>query len=164
MNSSNESASRACLASPRNRPGRKGAAVIEATLLCPWVFFIFVGAFDVGIYLNTLISTENAARTAGLYYASSQHTGADLAKSCRYALEILRAQTNVRNAVGICASSGAAVNRNTPVALSALSLPYGPDGQPVAAVTVTYQTVPLIPIPLMLSSQLAVTRSVQYKE
>lgn len=164
MNSSNERGSGGCPVPVRNRRGRKGAAVIEATLLCPWVFFIFVGTFDVGTYLNALISTENAARTAGMYYASSQHTGADAAKSCRYALEILRAQPNVRNAVGICASSGAAVNRNDPVGLSVFSLAQGPDGQPAAGVTVTYQTIPLIPIPLMLSSQVTVTRTVQYKE
>lgn len=162
MNSFDESGYRVSRSAYRR--GRRGAAVIEATLLCPWVFFIFVGAFDTGTYVNALISTENAARTAGLYYASSQHTARDLAKSCRYALEILRAQPNVRNAVGVCASSGAAVNRNTPVALSVLSLPYGPDGQPAAWVAVTYQTIPLIPIPLMLSSQLTVTRTVQYKE
>lgn len=143
--------------------GRKGASVLEATLLCPWVFFIFVGAFDVGFYLNALISTENAVRAAGLYYVSSQKASRDATKSCYYALEILRAQPNVRSAVATCAASPAAVNQATPVALTMSSVSSGPDGQPATTVTVTYQTVPLIPIPLLLARQLSVTRSVEYK-
>ncbi len=143
--------------------GQKGAALIEATLLCPWVFFIFVGAFDMGFYMNALISTENAVRAAGLYYASSNKAPTDVTKSCYYALEILRMQSNVRNSVTTCATSPGAVNQTTPVAVTASSASLGPDGQPSTTLTVTYQTVPLIPIPMLLTRQLTVTRSVQYK-
>lgn len=143
--------------------GRKGASVLEATLLCPWIFFIFVGAFDVGFYVNALISTENAVRAAGLYYVSSGKASRNVAKACYYALEILRDQPNVRSAVTSCAASSSAVNQTTPVALTTASVASGPDGQPATTVTVTYQTVPLIPIPLLLAHQLTVTRSVQYK-
>ena len=138
--------------------------MVEATLLCPWIFFIFVGAFDVGFYVNALIATENAVRTAGLYYASSPKTASDAAKSCYYALEILRTQANVRTQGKACASSPAAVNQSTPVALTVSSIPSGPDGQPATAVTVTYQTMPLIPIPLLITRQLTVSRSAEFKE
>ena len=124
---------------------------------------MFVGAFDVGFYLNALISTENAVRTAGLYYVSSNKTGADMAKSCRYALEILKTQSNVRNAVSACAASPAAMNQALPVALTVSTVSAGPDGQTATTVTVTYQTIPLIPIPLLLTRQVSVTRSVQFK-
>ena len=138
--------------------------MVEATLLCPWVFFIFVGAFDVGFYVNALISTENAVRAAGLYYAASPKAAADKAKSCYYALEILRTQANVRNQGKACASSPAAVNQSTPVGLTVSSISSGPDGQPATAVTITYQTIPLIPIPLLITRQLTVSRSVELKD
>lgn len=147
-----------------NRCGRKGASVLEATLLCPWIFFIFVGAFDVGVYVNALISTENAVRAAGMYYVSSERGSVDVAKACYYALEILRAQPNVRSGVSTCAASATAVNQSAPVALTASSAASGPDGQPMTTVAVTYQTVPLIPIPLLLTRQLTVTRAVELKE
>lgn len=114
--------------------------------------------------MNALISTESATRAAGLYYASSPKTGSDVVKACHYALEILRTQPNVGRGLSACAASPQAVNRTSPVALTAASVAAGPDGHPSSTVTVTYQTIPLVPIPVVLPSPLTVTRSVQYKE
>lgn len=146
----------------RRRRARRGSSILEASLLCPWIFFIFAGVFDVGTYLNALISTENAARTAGLYYVSSQRTNADKAKACRYVLEILNNQPNMRHAAS-CMASPTAVSRMSPVALSMTGIASGPDGQPATTVSVTYQSGVLIPIPLLVPSQLTVTRTVEYK-
>ncbi len=133
------------------------------SLLCPWIFFLFVGTFDVGSYVNALIATENAARTAGLYYVSSQKRSSDINKACYYALEILRTQANVRSSVTSCGSTPSAVSQTAPVALTAASISAGPDGQPATTVSVTYQTVVLIPIPGLLPRQFTVTRVVEYK-
>lgn len=148
---------------PLRKKRIRGASVLEATLLCPWIFFVFIGAFDTGTYLNALISTEDAVRTAGLYYASSPKSSADAARSCYYALEILRAQANVHARVSACLPAAASVNQAKPVALVATTTA-GPDGKPATTVTLTYQTIPLIPIPLLLPGQINITRSVQFKQ
>lgn len=51
------------------RPARSresGQAVIEATLLAPWILVLFLGIFNVGIYSYSLSSAENALRIASL--------------------------------------------------------------------------------------------------
>lgn len=103
-------------------------------------------------------------RAAGLYYVSSRQTASDVTKSCYYAYEILRAQANIRNRGAACANSRSAVDQTMPVALTTSSVASGPDGQPSTTVTLTYQTIPMIPIPFLLTRQLTITRSVQYKE
>ena len=70
----------------------------------------------------------------------------------------------MRNQGKACATSPGAVNQSTPVALAVSSIASGPDGQPATAVTVTYQTMPLIPIPLLITRQLTVSRSAEFKE
>jgi hypothetical protein len=119
---------------------------------------------DLGFYTNALISTENAARTAGLYYNTSKQQSSDVTKACYYALEVLRKQPNVGSGVTTCASSATAVSQAAPVALTTSSVSAGPDGQPATTVWVTYQTISMIPIPGLLTGQLTVTRSAQFKQ
>ena len=136
----------------RDRTSRGGHAVIEATLLAPWIFFLFIGVFDLGFYNVALICTENAARAAVSYTASSAGTAADSAGACPYALAEMNAMSNTRALVS-CGGS--------PLTVTATSVS-GADSLPASQVTVTYQTMSLIPI-LSLPSQYTVTRTVQQR-
>jgi Flp pilus assembly protein TadG len=52
----------------RKRSGRRrGSAIIEFSLLCPWLFFLLLGAVDAGFMLYGLTTVENAARAGALY-------------------------------------------------------------------------------------------------
>src|SRR5258708_25580288 len=131
----------------------RGNAVIEVTLLAPWVFFLLVGILDVGFYLYAAISTENAARIAALYAASDTSPTGDSAGACTYAVQEVLALP------GITAG------------MSCDSLPFkvtvaaanGPDGAPATNASVTYQTLPMIPIPALLPGRLTLTRHAETK-
>jgi hypothetical protein len=136
----------------RDRASRRGHAVIEATLLAPWIFFLFIGVFDMGFYAVALICTENAARAAVSYTASSAGTAADSTGACQYALTEMNAMSNARS----LASCSAA-----PLTVTATSVS-GADGSAASQVTVTYQTMSLIPI-LSLPAQYTIARTVQQR-
>src|SRR5947207_14797502 len=42
----------------------RGHAVIEVSLMAPWIFFLFMGTLDFGFYSYAIIATQNAARVA----------------------------------------------------------------------------------------------------
>ena len=48
----------------KKRNGESGSAMVEVALLAPWIFFLFVGVFDMGFYSYMAICVENAARAA----------------------------------------------------------------------------------------------------
>src|SRR6266568_7932291 len=84
-------------AAKRTRFARlRGQAVIEVALLAPWVFFLFAGALDMGIYAYALIATQEAARTAVEYTSKNAATLEDSAGACQYALTQMGAISNVR--------------------------------------------------------------------
>jgi len=134
------------------RSGHKGHAVIEVALISPWIFFLFVGALDLGFFSYALICTENAARVAAAYTSSSPSYAADANGACRAALGELSRLPNART-ISTCNS--------LPVIVTATQIP-GVDGSPASSVAVTYQTVPLIPIP-GLAKQLTITRTVKMR-
>ena len=138
----------------RRRPGARGTAVVEVSLLAPWIFFLFVGVLDYGFYAYALISTENAARAAVMYTASDTSTADDAAGACPYVLGELRELPNVKNAVTSCTAS--------PVQVTAQLIDPGADGLPASRVTVTYDTIQLIPVP-GLASRLSITRTVEMR-
>jgi Flp pilus assembly protein TadG len=129
---------------------RRGNAVIEVTLLAPWIFFLFVGVFDMGFYACALICTENAARTAVAYTSSSAANAADTNGACGYALTEMYAMSNTRGLPNCNAS---------PLILTATSVT-GADGSAASQVQVTYQTMNLIAFP-GFPGQLTITRTVQ---
>ncbi|HEY3376701.1 MAG TPA: TadE family protein, partial [Armatimonadota bacterium] len=49
---------------------RRGQAMVEVTLMAPWIVFLFIGIFDFGFYAYAAICTQNAARAVAL--ASAQ--------------------------------------------------------------------------------------------
>jgi len=88
----------------RDRASRRGHAVIEATLLAPWIFFLFIGVFDMGLYAVALICTENAARAAVSYTPSSAGTAANSTGGCQHALTEMNAMSNARSPASCGAS------------------------------------------------------------
>ena len=124
--------------------------MLEMALLSPWVLMLFIGALDWGFYAYGLISMQAAARSAALYTRTSLTAAVDTAGAC----DIVRGEMkNVPNVSGLTGCSG------TPLNVTA-SLVTGPDGANAAQVTVTYQSVSMIPLPGMLTKQFTITRSV----
>ena len=131
---------------------RSGHAVIELSLIAPWILFLFMGIIDLGFYGYALISTENAARTAALGTSADNATAADSSLACQYALAELRPMANAQS-LSTCAS--------LPVIVSAAAAT-GADGAPVSRVSVTYRTTGLFPIPGLMG-QLTVTRTAEMR-
>src|SRR5690242_21748569 len=59
------------------RRKQRGSAVIEISLLAPWILFLFIGVFDMGMYTYSMVGVENAARVAAEYTSKSPSTAAD---------------------------------------------------------------------------------------
>jgi Flp pilus assembly protein TadG len=137
----------------KSKQRRRGGSVLEMTLIMPWFVFLFVGAFDWGFYAHALISTESAARVAVLYTSASSATASDQATACTLALQELSVAANVP-ASGTCSS--------LPVIVTATAVT-GADNQPASEVSVTYQTLSLIPIPGLLTSQTTFYRKTQLR-
>jgi len=137
-------------------------------LLAPWIFFLFVGVLDFGFYAYALISTQNAARVAALYAASTGTLSGDSRGACQYALNEMRPLPNVGESIS-CPSSCTSACTAGPLTVQARALdglngrPLGVDGRPAAEVSVTYQTITMIPIPGLLASSLNTTRTVQMR-
>jgi len=134
------------------RKQSSGHAVVELALLLPWIVFLFAGLFDVGFCAYSLIATENAARVAAEYTSQGSTTASDQSGACSYALSELSA---LPGASGL-ASCGA-----NPVIVTASQVT-GPDGSPATSVSVTYQTILLIPIP-GFPSRYTITRTAQMR-
>jgi Flp pilus assembly protein TadG len=126
----------------------RGGAIMEMALLMPWVFFLFIGALDWGFYAYSLISMQAAVRTAVLYTSSKDGTKADSAGACTLVLKELQYLPNV--------GSGATCGTNPVVTATGTT---GPDSLPASQVSVTYQSISLIPIPGLLSKQFTITRT-----
>jgi len=128
---------------------RHGHAVMEFALFLPFLLFTFVGVFDWGNYSWALMKTEGAARLAALYTSSSSSTATDSTGACTYALAELSDASNIAGKTA-CTS---------PLTVTAAAVT-GPDGNNASQVTVSYQTVALIPIPGLLPGQMTITRAV----
>jgi len=124
-------------------------------MLLPWYLFLFIGAFDWGYYAHALISTESAARVAALYASGSSTTAADSTNICNYALQELKISPNISTTTTTCAA--------LPVIVSTSGVVSGADGQNAVNVSVTYQTVGVIPIPGLLANKATFYRTVQMR-
>lgn len=138
----------------RSNRRQSGHAVIEVALLAPWIFFLFVGIVDLGFYNYALIATENAARVAVEYTSATTAKATDKAGACPYVLAELNSMSNV---------NGLANCDNLPVIVTATLVPSGPDGSPASSVSVTYQTILMIPIPGLMTGQFTVTRTAEMR-
>ena len=135
------------------RGGQRGNAIIEATFLAPWMLFLFVGVLDLGFYTYAAIATENAARVAAQYSAAGTATAGDSAGACTYALQEALSLPGITS--GMNCQSLPFIVTVTPVA--------GPDGTAASSASVTYQTIPMIPIPGLLTGRLTLTRTAEMK-
>lgn len=140
--------------------GRRGHAVIEVSLMAPWIFFLFMGIVDFGFYAYASIATESAARVAVEQTATDTNSASNAAIACTYALGELKSLPNMKN-VTTCASSASSVSQSQPVAVTATQVA-GADGAEATQVTVTYQTITMIPIPGVMG-QMTLTRTAQMR-
>jgi Flp pilus assembly protein TadG len=129
---------------------RRGMAMVEVSLILPVISFLFVGAMDLGYFAFSLISIENATRVAALYTSTGSATSSDSAGACRYVLAEMNTVPHNGTISSTC-SSGRLTVRAASVR--------GPGGIACSRVSVTYQSIALIPIPGVLANQFTWTRT-----
>ncbi len=156
---------------PPQRRGRRreaGSSIIEVALMAPWIFFLFVGVFDFGFYAYAGICTQNAARAAASRTAADEFSQSS-ALACTSALQEMN---EVPNVVGLssCGALPLKVTQSTlctqatvkPSGIACTApgcADCGADNTAASTqVTVTYQSIPLIPIPGILTGRLNLTR------
>jgi Flp pilus assembly protein TadG len=125
--------------------------VLELALFLPWIFFCFVGVLDWGFFSYALITVQSSARVAAFYTSTSLSTAADAGGACTLVLNELQTLPNIGTTVTTCSGS--------PLTVTAAPVT-GSDGAQASVVSVTYQSVPLIPIPGILAQQFTWKRSV----
>jgi hypothetical protein len=135
---------------PFKRSRSRGGATMELVLFAPWVLLLGIGALDWGFYSSALISLQSGARSAALYTSSDIGNAADSATACTIVLGEIRKLPNIGSGVTTCGSN--------PIVTAASVI--GPDLVSASRVTVTYQSISLIPLPTLLVKQFTVTRSV----
>jgi len=141
------------IASTRGKRRKRGSALVELTLICPWFLFLFVGTVDMGFFTYSLITVENAARIAAEYTSQSDAQKADQATACT----MVRAE--LASLPGV---SGVADCSNSTLTVTAAGVT-GPDSNPATSVSVTYRGLNMIPIPGLLTGRLTFTRNVQMR-
>jgi Flp pilus assembly protein TadG len=136
--------------------------MVEAALLAPWIFLLFIGTFDFGFFIYATICVQNAARVAAMANALSGNQ-LDQATACAMVLQEMNSLPNVTLST-TCTTSLAVTDANpVAVVLGPNALPpvtTGPDGQTVAKVTVRYLSVQLFPIPGLMG-KMTMTRSAE---
>jgi Flp pilus assembly protein TadG len=136
--------------------------MIEVALMMPWIFFLFVGVLDFGFYSYAAICTQNAARVAALAGAYSPSAATDNASACAIVLQEMNSLPNTRALTscnsGTCPSGALSASASMPISVAACPIS-GPDGGPAVQVTITYLSIPLIPIPGALMGQMTISRT-----
>lgn len=139
----------------QTRPAkRRGHAVVELSLLMPWIYFLFVGALDFGFYSYALISVENAARIAALSGGSSVTVSASQADACYHVQRELAKMPNASSFPFGCDAAPLLVTV-TPYTDS--------EGMPATRIQVNYDTVTLIPIPGLVPGKVTISRTVHMR-
>ena len=140
---------------------RSGNAIVEVSLLVPWIFFLFVGVLDVGFYNYALMAVGNAARVAVLQTSAAASSADNLAAACSAAMNELQSLPNVYGK-SVCAASAGSVTQATPVYADAKVGPrLAPDISSI--VTITYASVPVIPIPGIIPVQMTIVRTAEMR-
>ena len=134
--------------------GTSGHAVVEFSLMAPWIFFLFVGALDFGFFLYALVSVQNAARVAALNAGFSIVSASSQNEACYYARRELVMMPNAQ-AFSLTCDQAPLIVRVAPTTDA--------DGSPSSRVQVSYQTVQLVPIPGLVGGQQTINRQVDVK-
>jgi len=153
----------------RNRRKReKGSALVEMAFMMPWIAFLFVGIFDFGFYSYAAIATQNAARAVAIQSANGG--AVNICQSAKNELGFLPnvpgtscagTQAGVSNATPIWVCTG--ILTNTTAVVCGLPTAICADcaldnaASSIKAV-VTYMSVPMVPIPGVLTGRLTLTR------
>lgn len=129
---------------------RAGQALIEASLLVPLVFFLFLGLTNFGFYVYAFITVGNAARTAAQRTANSSFRN-NQAVACEVVLREMRTLSNVS---ALDASYNCNAVAPVQVTMGSPSSPGKNYCEPTAntlasRVNVSYQTIQLFPLPFM---------------
>ncbi len=161
----------------RKRQRETGNSIVEVALMAPWIFFLFVGVFDLGFYAYAVICTENAARAAATQTAMSTSVPAGV--ECDAAWNEMKGLPNVAQLTKNCTQAPVIVTRKT-LCTQATVQPStitctapgcadcgsatDPNGHAASSqITVTYQSGLFIPIPGILTNQLNITRIVEMR-
>jgi Flp pilus assembly protein TadG len=135
--------------------------VVEVALMAPWIFFLFVGVFDMGFYCYAAICTQNAARAVALSYAQD-----GVPSPCTVALAELSMLPNVNggscSALPVVATASKLNGSACPDNATPSGLLYASTSFCVQS-SVTYQTIPLLPIPGVLMGRMTLTRTSQMR-
>jgi hypothetical protein len=144
------------------RRNRSGSAVVEVALMMPWLIFIFVGVLDFGFYAYAVICTESAARVAAIGASGSSGT-VTVAVACPLAIGELKGLPNIPStftssctALPVIVTAHLLTCSTTPQAADCTANPIVSPSS--AQIAVTYQSLPMIPIPGVLMSRLTLTR------
>jgi Flp pilus assembly protein TadG len=146
----------------RGKRSESGSSIVEMALLAPWIFFLFIGIFDLGFYLYAASCAQSAARIAAIQTASNPGLSSGLLQSmaCNAAiLEMIRVP-NTHTIAG-CDAAPLVVtqqtlnNTTTPACADCVIDPTGVS----TLVTVTYQSGLFVPIPGLLKNHLNLTRT-----
>lgn len=130
----------------------KGQALVELAIVAPWIFFLFIAIADTGICTLASIGVQNAARAAALNASASSAAANDTADACAVVRQELQSLPNIDSNTD-CGG--------LPLQVTTQKLDAGIDGSPAALVTVTYQTIELVPVPLLFSGTVTLAKSVQ---
>ena len=160
----------------KGRLSEKGSAVVEVALMSPWIFFLFVGVFDMGFYAFSVISVENAARAAATQTAASALAQTDLT-ACNAAWREMGFVPNIASISQNCTQLPLIVVRRTlcnqgTVVPNTITCEVPCANPPPAScadcafdntaasseVCVTYRSDNYIPIPGVMAGQLTLTR------
>jgi Flp pilus assembly protein TadG len=131
----------------RLRGNRRGQALVEATLLVPMIFFLFLGMTNFGFFIHAFISVGNAARVAAQFTAQTGFEGNSIA-ACEVARRELRSMSNVAS---LTSCTG-------PLLVTAEAYTEPTTSTPATRVTVTYETIQLFPLPFM-SGKMTINRT-----
>jgi Flp pilus assembly protein TadG len=133
-----------------DKKNSRGQALIELAFMAPLIVFLIVAVADLGVFLVAAIGVQNSVRAAALYASSSTATAAGACEAVTQELQSLPNYSDFSD--GTCSSP------TLQVAIQQINA--GLDGNPATLVTVTYQTIPLLPIPF-LPGQITLVRSAE---
>ena len=141
----------------------RGNALVEFAFLLPWIVLLFTGTFDCGYYAYSLISVENAARSAALHVSANASTAGDQSGACAIVIQELKGLPNV--GVNFSSSCNAAPIQVTATYCDGSAACAGSstsaDGSPAAYVSVVYQLPAMFHVPF--SGLQSITRTVEMR-
>jgi Flp pilus assembly protein TadG len=150
----------------RGKRSESGSSIVEMALLAPWIFFLFIGIFDLGFYLYAASCAQSAARIAAIQTASNPGLSSGLLQSmaCNAAmLEMVRVPNTHTisrcDVAPLMVTQQTLTNSTTPACADCGPLPNLDPTGVSSLVTVTYQSGLFVPIPGLLKNQLNLTRT-----